>query len=135
MKSDVDSPEDLEILYTNGTPLQDSRLENPMDGGAWWAAVHGVTKSWARLSDFPFTFPFMHWRRKWQPTPVFLPERPLGAGQWVKLVSFSLLHCKVQKQGPYFSSWGWDDSPAHCSQSENFSRQAGEEQSVKAVTL
>ena len=30
----------------NGTPLQYSRLENPMGGGAWWAAVHGVTKSW-----------------------------------------------------------------------------------------
>ena len=33
-------------------------LENPMDGGAWWAAVHGVTKSWTRLSDFTFTFHF-----------------------------------------------------------------------------
>ena len=42
----------------NGTPLQYSCLENPMDGGAWWAAVHGVTKSWAELSDFPFTFYF-----------------------------------------------------------------------------
>ena len=42
----------------NGTPLQYSCLENPMDGGAWKAAVHGVTKSWARLSDFTFTFHF-----------------------------------------------------------------------------
>ena len=42
----------------NGTPLQYSCLENPMDGGAWWAAVHGVAKSWTRLSDFPFTFHF-----------------------------------------------------------------------------
>ena len=41
-----------------GTPLQYSCLENPMAGGAWWAAVHGVTKSQARLSDFPFTFHF-----------------------------------------------------------------------------
>ena len=40
----------------NGTPLQYSCLENPMDGGAWWAAVHGVTKSRTRLSDFTFTF-------------------------------------------------------------------------------
>ena len=55
----------------NGTPLQDSCLENPMDRGAWWATVHGVAKSWTRLRDFTFTF--MHWRRKWQPTPVFLP--------------------------------------------------------------
>ena len=42
----------------NGTLLQHSCLENPMDGGAWWAAVHGVAKSWTRLSDFPFTFHF-----------------------------------------------------------------------------
>ena len=38
----------------NGTPLQYSCLENPMDGGAWEAAVHGVTKSRTRLSDFTF---------------------------------------------------------------------------------
>ena len=40
----------------NGTPLQHSCLENPMDGGAWWAAVHGVAKSRTRLSNFAFTF-------------------------------------------------------------------------------
>ena len=42
----------------NGNPLQYSCLENPMDGGAWWAAVHGVTKSQTRLSVFTFTFHF-----------------------------------------------------------------------------
>ena len=42
----------------NGTPLQYSCLENPMDGGAWWAAVHGVAKSRRWLSDFTFTFHF-----------------------------------------------------------------------------
>ena len=42
----------------NGTPLQYSCLKNPMDGGAWWAAVHGVTKSWTRLGNFTFTFHF-----------------------------------------------------------------------------
>ena len=36
----------------NGNPLQYSCLENPMDGGAWWATVHGITKSRKRLSDF-----------------------------------------------------------------------------------
>ena len=118
----------------NGTPLQHSCLENPMDGGAWWAAVHGVAKSRTWLSDFTFTFhfhalekemathssvlawriprmgephglpsmrshrvrhdwatslslfPFMHWRRKWQPTPVFLPGESQGWG--------SLLGCR-----------------------------------------
>ena len=42
----------------NGTPLQYSCLENPMDRGAWWAAVHGVAKSRTRLSDFTLTFHF-----------------------------------------------------------------------------
>ena len=42
----------------NGTLLQYSCLESPMDGGAWWAAVHGVTEGWTRLSDFTFTFHF-----------------------------------------------------------------------------
>ena len=42
----------------NGNPLQYSCLENAMDGGAWWAAVHWVMKSRTRLSDFNFTFHF-----------------------------------------------------------------------------
>ena len=42
----------------NDTPLQYSCLEKPMDGGDWWAAVHGVTKSQTQLSDFTFTFHF-----------------------------------------------------------------------------
>ena len=42
----------------NGDPLQSSCLENPMDGGAWWAAVYGVAKSQIQLSDFTFTFHF-----------------------------------------------------------------------------
>ena len=42
----------------NGTPLQYSCLENSMDGGAWEAEVHGVTRSRTRLSDFTFTFHF-----------------------------------------------------------------------------
>ena len=40
----------------NGNPLQYSCLEDPMDGGAWWAEVHGVAKSRTRLGDFTFTF-------------------------------------------------------------------------------
>ena len=46
-------------IYTgegNGTPRQYSCLENPIDGGAWWVAVHGVMKSQTGLSDFTFTF-------------------------------------------------------------------------------
>ena len=48
----------LVIGEGNGTPLQYSCLENPMDGGAWWAIVHGVAKSRTWLSDFTFTFHF-----------------------------------------------------------------------------
>ena len=79
----------LEALHAsfgegNGTPLQYSYLENPMGGGAWWATAHGVAKSWIRLSDFTFSpFTFMHWRRKWQPTPVFLPGESQGQGSLV----------------------------------------------------
>ena len=65
----------------NGIPLQYTCLENPMDGGAWQAAIHGVTKSRTQLSNFTFTF--MHWRRKWQPTPVFLPGESQGQGSLV----------------------------------------------------
>ena len=46
-------------MYTregNGNPFQYSYLGNPMDGGAWWATVHGVLKSQIQLSDFTFTF-------------------------------------------------------------------------------
>ena len=42
----------------NGTPLQHYWLENPMDRGAWWAAVHGVAKSQTRLNYFTLTFHF-----------------------------------------------------------------------------
>ena len=54
----------LEVGEGNGTPLQYSCLENPMDRGAWWAAVHGVTKSRARLSHFTFTFYFHAWEKE-----------------------------------------------------------------------
>ena len=46
----------LVIGEGNGTPLQYSCLENPMDGGAWWAAVHGVAEGWTGLSDSTFHF-------------------------------------------------------------------------------
>ena len=86
----------------NGTPLQYSCLENPMDRGAWWAAVHGVAKSRTRLSDFPFTFHFMHWRRKWQPTPVFLPGESQGRR--------SLVGCRLM--GSHRVGHDWSDLAA-----------------------
>ena len=62
----------------NGNPLQCSCLENPMDRGAWWAAVHGVSKSRHDGVTSLSLLTFMHWRRKWQPTPVFLPGESQG---------------------------------------------------------
>ena len=48
----------FQVREVTGTPLQYSCLENPMGGGAWWAAVHGVAMSQTRLSDLTFTFHF-----------------------------------------------------------------------------
>ena len=63
-----------EFALQSGNPLHYSCLANPTDRGARYAAVHGVARSRTRLSDFTFT----HWRRKWQPTPVFLPGESQG---------------------------------------------------------
>ena len=57
-----------------------------MDGGAWKAAVHGVTKGRTRLSDFTFTFHFHALEKEmetWKPTPVFLPGESQGRGSLV----------------------------------------------------
>ena len=54
-----------------------------MDGGAWWAAVHGVAKSRTRLSDFTFTFHFHALEEEMQPTLVFLPGESQGLGSLV----------------------------------------------------
>ena len=69
--------------YLNGTPLQYSCLENPMEGGAWWAAVHGVAKSWTRLSDFTFTFHFHTLEKEMATHPVFLPGESQERGSLV----------------------------------------------------
>ena len=53
------------------------------------AAVPGVAASWTRLSSFAFTFHFHHWRRKWQPTPVFLPGESQGWGSLVGCLLWS----------------------------------------------
>ena len=68
----------------NGTPLQYSCLENPMDGGAWWATVHGVAKSQTRLSDFTFTFHFHALEKEMATHSSVLPGESQG---WGSLVS------------------------------------------------
>ena len=66
----------------DGTPLQYSCLENSMDGGAWWAAVHGVTKSRARLSDFTFTFHFHALEKEMATLQCSCLENPRDGGAW-----------------------------------------------------
>ena len=65
----------------NGTPLQYSCLENPMDGGAWWTAVHGVSKSWTRLSNFTFTFHFHALEKEMATHSSVLARRIPGTGE------------------------------------------------------
>ena len=65
----------------NGTPLQYSCLENPMDGGAWWAAVHGVAKSRTLLSDFTFTFHFHALEKEMATHSSVLAWRIPGTGE------------------------------------------------------
>ena len=65
----------------NDTPLQCSCLENPRDGGAWWAAVHGVAKSRTRLSDFTFTFRFHALEKEMATHSSVLAWRIPGTGQ------------------------------------------------------
>ena len=65
----------------NGNPLQCSCLENTRDGGAWWAAVHGVEKSWTQMSDFPFTFHFHALEKEMATQSSVLAWRIPGAGE------------------------------------------------------
>ena len=65
----------------NGIPLQYSCLENPMDRGAWWAAVHGIAKSQTRLSNFTFTFHFPALEKEMATHSSVLAWRIPGTGE------------------------------------------------------
>ena len=69
----------------NGTPLQYACLENPMDGGAWWATVHGVAEGRTRLSDFTFLFHFHTLEKEMATHSSVLAWRIPGTGEpgWV----------------------------------------------------
>ena len=74
----------------NGTPLQYSCLETPMDGGAWKAAVHGVAEGQTRLSDFIFTFHFHALEKEMAPHSSVLAWRIPGRGEPGELLSMGL---------------------------------------------
>ena len=65
----------------SGIPLQYSCLENPTDGGAWWAAVHGVAQSQTRLSEFTFTFHFHALEKEMATHSSILAWRIPGTGK------------------------------------------------------
>ena len=75
----------------NGTPLQYSCLENPMDGGAWQAAVNGVTTSQIRLSNFTFTFHFHVLEKEMATHSSVLAWRIPGTGEPGGLLSMGSL--------------------------------------------
>ena len=109
----------------NGNPLQCSCLENPRDGGAWWAAVYGVAQSgtrlkrlssssssvaspvaqwwriylWCKRHEFDPWVGKIPWRKKWWPTPVFLPGKSHGQRTLVgyKRVGYTRVH-RVTKE-------------------------------------
>ena len=66
----------------DGAPHEYSCLENPMDGGAWWAAVHGVAKSQTRLSDFTLTFHFHALEKEMATHSITCLENPRDGGAW-----------------------------------------------------
>ena len=65
----------------NSTPFQYSCLENLMDGGAWWATVHGVTEGRTRLSNFTFTFHFHALEKEMATHSSVLPWKIPGMGE------------------------------------------------------
>ena len=75
------------LLEGNGTPLQYSCLENPMDGGAWWAAAHGVAEGRTLLSDFTFTFHFHALEKEMATHSSVLAWRIPGMGESGRLPS------------------------------------------------
>ena len=66
----------------NGNPLQCSCLENPRDGGAWWAAIDGVAQSRTRLKRLSSSSSTRFWRRQWHPLQYSCLENPMGGGAW-----------------------------------------------------
>ena len=80
MKSNIEMLVDF-LGEGDGTPLHYSCLENPMDGGAWWATVHAVAEGLTRLSDFTFTFHSHALEKEMATHSSVLAWRILGMGE------------------------------------------------------
>ena len=92
-----------------------SCLENPMDGGAWWAAVHGVVNSQTRLSDFPFTFHFHALEKEMATHSSVLAQRIPRTGEPGGLLSMDHTESDTtevtQRQQQYVSLFNYDNNP------------------------
>ena len=88
----------------NGNPLQYSCLENPMDGGAWWAAVHGVTRRQTQLSDFTLFFHFHALEKEMATHSSVLAWRIPGTGEpgGLELMKYGLIISESSLTFPIF---------------------------------
>ena len=110
----------------NGTPLQYSCLENPMDGGAWKAAVHGVTKSRTQLSDFTFTFYFHALEKEMATHSSVLAWRIPGTGE-----PGGLLSMRSHRVGHNWS----DAEAAAAAEAEYIIRNAGLDEAQAGIKI
>ena len=93
----------------NGTPLQYSCLENPMDRGAWWAAIHGVAKSRTWLSNFTFNFRFSLsciGEGNGNPLQYSCLENPRDGGAWW-VVIYGVAQSWIRMKRLSSSRWDW----------------------------
>ena len=103
----------LQSREGNGTPLQHSCLENPMDAGAWKAAVHGVAEGQTQLSDFNFTFHFSLsciGEGNGNPLQCSCLENPRDGGAWwaaVCGIAESQIRLKWLSSSIYKESWNF----------------------------
>ena len=115
----------------NGNPLQCSCLENPRDGGAWWAAVYGVAQSWTRLKRLSSSssssniigLPWLFQRRQWHPTPVLVPGKSHGWRSLVGCSPWGRQESDTTERLPFHFSLSCigegNGSPFQCSRLEN----------------
>ena len=69
----------VKVVYCH--PAYLTYMQNPMDGGAWWTAVHGVARSWTRLNDFTFAFHFHALEKEMATHSSVLAWRIPGTGE------------------------------------------------------